>query len=79
MIYLIKIEDKILKLRSASFESVRLMAYNPVMADGQIGCGEIGKESIAVINYRPSENIKTKTSGELVSIEFVPANFKFLN
>ncbi len=79
MIYLIKVEDKILKLRSASFESVRLMAYNPVMADGQIGCGEIGKESIAVINYRPAENIKTKTSGELVSIEFVPASFKFLN
>lgn len=79
MIYSVKVDNKILKLRSASFETIRLMAYSQAMAGGQIGCGEMKKESFAVINYRPAESVKTKTSGEIISIEFVPPNFKFLN
>jgi tetratricopeptide (TPR) repeat protein len=79
MIYSVKVEDKILKLRSATFDSVRLMAYSPVMTDGQISCGEMKREALAVISYRPAVNANTKISGEMISIEFVPANFKFLD
>jgi tetratricopeptide (TPR) repeat protein len=79
IIYSIKVDDKVLKLRSATFDSVRLVAYHRDMMQAQLGCGLRDKESLAVINYRLAEDFRTKTSGELVSIEFVPANFKFLN
>lgn len=78
MIYSVKIADKIIKLRSPSFYTVRLTAYTSDMAAWQISCGQMKRESLAVINYRTAEDAKTKISGEIVSIEFVPENFKFL-
>lgn len=71
MIYLARVDDKIIKLRSSSFYAVKLTAYAAGMSDWQISCGKTKKENLAVINYRPAENID-----ELVSIEFVPENFK---
>jgi hypothetical protein len=48
------------------------------MAERQIGCGELNGESLAVVNFRPLEDLNSRTSGEVVTIEFVPANFKFM-
>ncbi|HXG85815.1 MAG TPA: tetratricopeptide repeat protein [Pyrinomonadaceae bacterium] len=79
MTYSIKVADKIIKLRSASFYTVNLIAYNPAMASWQIDCGAMKNESLAVISYRPSENDGLKIAGEIVSIEFVPNDFKFLD
>jgi len=80
MIYSVKVADRIIKLRSQSFYTVNLTAYNPAMASWQIGCGAMKNESLAVVIYRPSENDgESKIAGEIVSIEFVPNDFKFLD
>lgn len=79
IIYYVKVGDQTVKLQSASFDSVSLTAYNTDMKDLEIKCGAFAKEVPSVIIYRPSAETNAKTSGEIVSIEFVPANFKFLN
>lgn len=48
------------------------------MSDRQIGCGKIKKETLAVISYRAAEDAPEKAPGELISIEFVTENFKFI-
>lgn len=73
MIYFARVGEEIIKLRSSSFYTVKLTAYAAGMNDWQIGCGKSKTEHLAVINYRLTKNI-----GELVSIEFVPENFKLL-
>ncbi len=78
VIYTMKVDNRHLQLRSENFDSLFLMTYDRDMSDGQIGCGTIKKDSFAVIIYRPFDDAKTKIAGEIVSIEFVPKNFKFL-
>lgn len=75
--YLIKVENRILRLSSETFDSLKLTTFDAETADGQIGCGTIKKEMFAVVTYRPIS--KSRTTGEIVAIEFVPKNFKFLN
>lgn len=81
MIYRVETADRVIKLRSQSFYAVKLTAYTSEMANWQIGCGGIKKPALAVINYRTTaahaatENI----SGDIISIEFVPEDFKFLD
>ncbi|MDQ3322092.1 MAG: tetratricopeptide repeat protein [Acidobacteriota bacterium] len=79
MIYSIKVGGEVIKLRSASFYSVNLTAYNSQMASWQIDCGKIKKQSLSVIIYRPAANAGVEISGEIVSIEFVPDDFKLLD
>lgn len=78
-IYFIKTGGQTLRLRSPSFDTVRFTAYTGEMAKRQVRCGEIKLESLVVVNYRPAEDLNSKTSGEVVSIEFVPANFRFID
>lgn len=79
IIFTVKSNGEFVKLKSASFDSIRFVAFSSEMAFSQIGCGEQKKQSRAVINYRPSANANEKTSGEIISVEFVPENFKLLN
>ena len=72
-------DNQLLKLRSESFDSITMVAYNGDMAGSQINCGVLKKESFAVLIYRPNDDAKKESLGELISIEFVPNNFKFLN
>jgi tetratricopeptide (TPR) repeat protein len=74
--YLIKSEGKIIKLTSKDFEGLFLMTYIPA-DDLQFGCGTIKKDYYGVFTYKPGENSKTKTIGEIVSIELVSESFKF--
>jgi hypothetical protein len=78
-VYFVKVDNKIIKLQSPTFYSVKLTAYASDMANWQIACGKVKKENLAVINYRPTKYVKEHSTDELVSIEFVPDNFKFLN
>lgn len=77
--YSVKVENQVLNLSSENFDSVKLVTFVPEMANGQVGCGTVKKELFAVIGYRPSENPNAKSAGEILSIEFVPKNFRFLD
>lgn len=73
--YSIRVDGQILKLQSKDFQSLNVEAFGPSV-DTEIGCGTIKKEFYAILTYIPKENPKTKTKGELVSIEIVPEGFK---
>lgn len=79
IIYTVEVGDQNLKLTSATFDSVRFISFNYAMAFSQIGCGSIKNRIPVVVNYKPAKNLLTNTSGEVVSIEFVPLNFSFTN
>jgi tetratricopeptide (TPR) repeat protein len=78
VIYSVRVDNRNLHLRSENFDSLFLMSYDGDMSNELVGCGTIKKESFAVVNYRPSDNPKAKSAGEIISIEFVPKNFIFL-
>jgi hypothetical protein len=68
---------EVLKLRSKDFQALELMTFAP-LADDEIGCQGLKKELYSVLTYLPADDPKTKTGGELVAIEIVPENFRFL-
>jgi tetratricopeptide (TPR) repeat protein len=68
--------SEILKLHSANFDSITLMAYDPDLTDLTFDCDSWKKEVPAVIIYRPSSD--AKTPAEILSIEIVPPKFRFL-
>jgi tetratricopeptide (TPR) repeat protein len=77
--YTFKADNQVLTFGSKDFDSLTLISYEEKMNDSQIGCGELKKESFAVVTYRPKVNPVDKTAGEIVAIEFMPDGFKFLN
>jgi tetratricopeptide (TPR) repeat protein len=77
--FTVKADNQIFQLKSDTLETVNLTAYSKEMGNAKFGCGEMKQQNLAVIVYRQTEKNETKIAGELKSIEFVPANFKFLN
>jgi tetratricopeptide (TPR) repeat protein len=77
--FTVKTENQIFRLKSDTLETVNLTAYSKEMGNAKFGCGELKQQNLAVIVYRQADKNETKIAGELKSIEFVPANFKFLN
>ena len=77
--YSVKIDNKILKFSSENFDSLLLMSFDGNLSNDEFGCGTLKKEMFAVVTYRPLTNAKAKSAGEIVAIEFVPKNFRFLN
>ncbi|MDQ3321323.1 MAG: DUF1570 domain-containing protein, partial [Acidobacteriota bacterium] len=77
--YTFKADNQVLTFSSKDFNSLTLISYEEKMNDSQIGCGQLKKESFAVVTYRPKTNSVDKTAGEIVAVEFMPAGFKFLN
>ncbi|HEX8737998.1 MAG TPA: tetratricopeptide repeat protein [Pyrinomonadaceae bacterium] len=77
--FTVKAGNNILRLESETFETVHLTAYSQEMGNAKFGCGELKQQHLAVIIYRQANKNATKIAGELKSIEFVPANFRFLN
>ena len=75
--YKIKTDNRTLTLNSENFESLVLVSFNAGMANAYVGCDSVKKEIPAVIIYRPNANVRAKSDGDIVSIEFVPENFEF--
>lgn len=73
-----KTDGKTMQFRSDSFENLRLISFDQDFANSEFGCGTLKNEAFAVITFRPTENAKSKTQGELVAIEFVPKNFTLM-
>ena len=78
VIFSFKTENDTLQLRTESLESLRLMSFESQFVNAEFGCGAMKKENLAVITYRPAAGDKSKIAGELIAIEFVPKNFRFL-
>lgn len=77
--YSVKVENKILNFKSENFDKLILLSYSGDLSDNKIGCDLSAKELFSVISFKPFINSKANSAGEIISIEFVPKNFKFIN
>ncbi len=77
--YSFKTENKVLNLRSENFDNLILISYSGDIAANRIGCDSAAKEIFAVVSYKPFADSKTNSAGEIISIEFVPKNFRLIN
>lgn len=77
--YIFKTENQVLTFTSKNFNSLTLISYEENLSNTQIGCGQLKKDLFAVVTYRLSADSKAKTTGEIVAVEFMPADFKLLN
>lgn len=75
ILYTVRADGQVFRLQSKDFMGLNIMAYGP-STETEIGCGTVKKEFYAILTYAPRQNLKTKTKGELVSIEIVPDRFK---
>jgi tetratricopeptide (TPR) repeat protein len=66
----IRVGDQVLKLQAGNMSGVHFMAFTQSEAGGEIGCGVRKPESQVVVTYRARDK-----GGDLVAVEFVPANF----
>jgi tetratricopeptide (TPR) repeat protein len=78
-IFSVKADGRNLQLRSDSLETLKLISFESALVNTDLGCGTIAGESLSVITFRQTPDANAKVAGEIVSIEFVPKNFRFLN
>jgi tetratricopeptide (TPR) repeat protein len=69
-IFHIRAGDQLLKLSGGDMSGIHFMAFTQQEAGGEISCGPRKPESQVVVTYRARDK-----GGELVAVEFVPANF----
>jgi tetratricopeptide (TPR) repeat protein len=77
--FTVKTDSETLTLSSKDFESLTLTAFVADAENAQVGCGENLSAINSVLTYKPQPGAKTGVAGELVSIDFVPKNFRFVD
>jgi tetratricopeptide (TPR) repeat protein len=75
IVYTIRAGDRVLKLRSDSFDGVDMLAHTDE-AKLEVSCGPRKPESAVVIIYRPTGDARREADGEAISFEFVPLKFQ---
>lgn len=75
IVYTIKVGDRLLKLRSDSFNNVDMIAHTDEVKH-EVSCGARKPESPVVVIYRLTADARRKIDGEAVSFEFVPIKFQ---
>jgi hypothetical protein len=75
----VKVDNQIMKFQAPNFDALFLMSFNSATSDVEVGCDTVKKETFAVVTYRPNEDAKAKSAGEIVAIEFMPETFRLIN
>ena len=73
--FIVKVNDRLLKLKTDSFEHLAIMSFSED-AGGEITCGARKTQNNVVVAYVPATDPRTKVDGALKSVEFVPPDFK---
>jgi predicted Zn-dependent protease len=73
--FVIKIDDRLVKLHTDKFQNVQMVAFS-ADAGMEVTCGPRKSESSVIICYLPPSDPKAKFEGTIKSIEFVPKEFK---
>jgi tetratricopeptide (TPR) repeat protein len=73
--FVIKINDRLVKLHTDKFQNVQMVAFS-ADAGMEVNCGPRKSESSVIICYVPVSDPKAKFEGTIKSIEFVPKDFK---
>jgi hypothetical protein len=75
MTFVIKLVDRLIKLRASSFQAVEMTSFS-ADAGSQITCGPRKPENNVIVGYIPSPDARAKVDGVAKSLEFVPQDFK---
>jgi tetratricopeptide (TPR) repeat protein len=75
IVFTVKTDIGVLRLRTANFKEVDITTYASDVA-GEITCGARKPENAVVVCYHPANNARTRTAGTIRSLEFVPNDFK---
>ena len=73
--FIIKRDNRILKMHTARFEDIKIAAFSSD-AGSELTCGPRKPENEVVVCYVPSKGVRAKFNGVLKSVEFVPKEFK---
>lgn len=80
IIYSVSSETEKFTLTSKDFQGVNLTSYVVEAGDAEIGCDAKPPVSKVVLTFKPHPGpAKLPMRGELVSIEYVPAHFRFVD
>ena len=77
LVFLVKTNDRTLRLRTDSFQQIRRTTFTSDVK-GTITCGARKPENPVVVCYLPSSDKRAKFDGVLNSVEFVPADFRLI-
>lgn len=77
--YTVVSETETFTLTSKDFQGLNLSSYVVDAGNAEIGCDAKTNTLKAVLIYKPGTAPKATTRGELVSIEFVPEHFRFVD
>ncbi|HEV8371184.1 MAG TPA: tetratricopeptide repeat protein [Pyrinomonadaceae bacterium] len=77
LVFLVKTNDRTLRLRTDSFQQIRRTTFTADVK-GTITCGARKPENPVVVCYLPSSDKRAKVDGVLSSVEFVPADFRLI-
>lgn len=78
VLYSVKTESETFALTSKDFQSLEIMTY-VTSSEGEVGCDSKIAGELIVISFRPDKAAKPPVRGELVAVEFVPKNFRFMD
>jgi predicted Zn-dependent protease len=73
--FVVRINERLLKLRTDSFRQVDLMSFSED-AGGEVTCGVRKPENNVIVAYLPATETRAKVDGVIKSVEFVPIDFK---
>jgi Tfp pilus assembly protein PilF len=73
--FFIQVAEGMLRLRAAKFEELDIVAFT-TDAGGEITCGARKPHDTIVVCYVPSTDQRSKVDGRIISLEFVPKDFK---
>lgn len=73
--FVVKVDDRLLKLRTESFRNVDLMSFSED-AGREVTCGPRKPEDNVVVCYLPLTDARARIDGTAKSFEFVPKDFK---
>jgi hypothetical protein len=73
--FLVRINERLLKLKTDSFRQVDLMSFS-ADAGGEVTCGTRKPENNVIVAYVLSTGSHSKVDGVIRSVEFVPPDFK---
>jgi hypothetical protein len=79
VVYTVKSGAETFELWSKDFRALVLTTFVPENDDADVGCESNLSTSNLVLTYKPLPNSKPARRGELIAIEFVPNNFRFID
>ena len=75
IIFTVKNDERLLKLKAGSFEDLDITSFSPD-AGSEITCGPRKAENNVIVDYVSVHDVRAKVDGIAKSIEFVPKDFK---